>query len=211
MGSENSDRNQRPQHKVFLDSFWIDRTEVTNAQFKLCLKEGVCGNPHEADYFTDTSFSDYPVAYVSWAEAQTFCEWTGKKLPTEAEWEKAARGDDGRVYPWGNRKPNSSLLNFNDNVSKTTQVGKFPLGASPYGIMDMAGNVWEWTSDWYDPDYYKVAPIINPQGPEKGSRRVLRGGSWFSLTELVVRTTFRKASAPEIRNYTIGFRCVWSG
>jgi eukaryotic-like serine/threonine-protein kinase len=211
MGSDNSDRNQRPPHKVFLDTFWIDQTEVTNAQYLLCVKEGACVSPHESDYFRDTKNDNHPVIYISWAEAQTFCTWAGKRLPTEAEWEKAARGDDARIYPWGNQKPNSSLLNYFDTVHGTTEVGKYPSGASQYGVMDMAGNVWEWTSDWYDPDYYKISPMRNPKGPINGTRKVLRGGSWFSLTELIVRNAFRKASSPETRNYSIGFRCVWDG
>ena len=210
MGSENSDRNQRPQHKVFLDSFWIDQTEVTNSHYQLCVKEGACISPHEVDYFKDTKYNNHPVIYLSWVEAQTFCVWAGKRLPTEAEWEKAARGDDARIYPWGNRKPNPSLLNFYDNEKGTTDVGNFSSGASPYGALDMSGNVWEWTSDWYDPKYYITSPVRNPQGPLTGDRRVVRGGSWFSLTEIVVRTYYRKASIPAAQNYTTGFRCAWS-
>lgn len=210
MGSEKSDRNQRPQHKVFLDAFWIDQTEVTNAQYQVCVKEGACGSPHEADYFKDTKYSSYPVIYVSWDEAQTFCNWAGKRLPSEAEWEKAARGDDGRTYPWGNREPNSDLVNYFDIRKGSTEVGSYSAGASPYGAMDMAGNVWEWTADWYDPDYYKISPARNPHGPATGERRIIRGGSWFSLTEIVVRTYYRKASNPEAQNYTTGFRCDWS-
>jgi serine/threonine-protein kinase len=210
MGSEKSDRNQRPPHKVFLDAFWIDQTEVTNGQYQQCVKDGGCGTPHEADYFKDAKYSDHPVIYVSWDEALTFCIWAGKRLPTEAEWEKAARGDDGRTYPWGNRKPNAGLTNYLDNRKSSTAVSSYPAGASPYGAMDMAGNVWEWTADWYDPGYYKTSPVRNPQGSPTGDRRVVRGGSWFSLTEIVVRTYYRKASIPEAQNYTTGFRCVWS-
>jgi len=210
MGSELSDRNQRPQHKVFLDAFWIDQTEVTNAQYQECVKEGACGSPHEVDYFKDSKYNNHPIIYVSWDEAQTFCAWAGKRLPTEAEWEKTARGDDGRTYPWGNLKPNSSLTNYFDNKKGSSEVGSYPAGASPYGAMDMAGNVWEWTADWYSPEYYKISPVRNPMGPEFGEKRVVRGGSWFSLTEIVVRTYFRKASNPEIQNYTTGFRCAWN-
>jgi serine/threonine-protein kinase len=209
MGSDKSDRHMRPPHKVFLDAFWIDQTEVTNAQYIQCVEEGVCGTPHEADYFKDTKYSNHPVIYVSWDEALTFCTWAGKRLPTEAEWEKAARGDDGRTYPWGNSKPNSGLLNYWDNKKGSTEVGSYPAGESPYGAMDLAGNVWEWTSDWYSPDFYKTSPVPNPEGPASGDRRIVRGGSWFSLTEIVVRTYYRKASNPEVQNYTTGFRCVW--
>lgn len=210
MGSEISDRNQRPQHKVFLDAFWIDQTEVTNAQYHACVKEGACGSPHELDYFTDSKYNNQPVIYISCDEAQTFCNWAEKRLPTEAEWEKAARGDDGRTYPWGNQKPNSSLVNYFDNRKGSSDVGSYLSGASPYGVLDMAGNVWEWTADWYSPEYYKISPVKNPTGPEAGDKRIVRGGSWFSLTEIVVRTYFRKASLPENQNYTTGFRCAWS-
>ena len=210
MGSEISDRNQKPQHKVFLDAFWIDQTEVTNAQYQECVKDGACGSLQESDYLTDAKYNDHPVIYLSWDEAQIFCTWAGKRLPTEAEWEKAARGDDGRTYPWGNTKPNSGLLNYLDNKKSSTKVGSFPAGASPYGALDMAGNVWEWTADWYAPDYYKTSPNRNPTGPVEGSRRIVRGGSWLSPIEIVIRTYFRKALNPETRNYTTGFRCAWS-
>ena len=210
MGSDISDRNQRPPHKVFLDAFWIDQTEVTNVQYQACVSEGACGSPHELDYFKDTKYNNHPVIYISWDEAKTFCAWAGKRLPTEAEWEKAARGDDGRTYPWGNQKPNPSLTNYFDNRKGSSEVGSYPAGASPYGAMDMAGNVWEWTADWYSPEYYKISPVRNPTGPKAGDKRIVRGGSWFSLTEIVVRTYFRKASPPENQNYTTGFRCAWS-
>lgn len=210
MGSETSDRNQRPEHKVFLDAFWIDQTEVTNAQYQVCVKEGACGSLHEVDYFTDAKYSNYPVIYLSWDEAHIFCTWAGKRLPTEPEWEKAARGDDGRTYPWGNQKPNSALANYLDNRKGSSEVGSYPAGASPYGVLDMAGNVWEWTADWYGPEYYKISPVRNPTGPAAGDRRVVRGGSWLSPIEIVMRTYFRKAINPETRNYTTGFRCAWS-
>ena len=209
-GFQDSDRDQRPLHKVYLDAYWIDQKEATNAQYQLCVMEGICGNSHETEYFKDTTYNNHPVIYVSWVEAQIFCEWVGKRLPTESEWEKAARGNDGQRYPWGDRKPNPNLLNFNDTKNGTTEVGRYPQGVSLYGALDMAGNVWEWTSDWYDPIYYKNSPTRNPQGPLNGTRRVLRGGSWFSLTELIVRSSFRKASLPDTRNYSTGFRYVFS-
>lgn len=210
MGINGQDLDQRPQHEVYLDAYWMDLTEVTNKQYLTCVDDGGCKSPGEAQYYRDQELSNHPVAYVTWQDALDFCRWAGKRLPTEAEWEKAARGSDGRIFPWGNSPANERLANYDDNVNKTTPVGSYPAGASPYGLQDMAGNVWEWVNDWYSIDYYRMSVRENPPGPETGDRKVLRGGSWFSLADIVLRTHIRKKRAPEIRDYGTGFRCAFS-
>ena len=149
--------NEQPVHKVVLDAFWIDQTEVTNKMYALCVQTSVCTPPSSTNsstrpsYYENPEFEDYPVIYVDWYKAKTYCEWAGRRLPTEAEWEKAARGTDGRNYPWGKDAPNKMLLNYNGNVGDTTEIGKYPAGASIYGALDMAGNAWEWVSSLYKP------------------------------------------------------------
>ncbi len=172
MGSTDSDPNaqaeEKPQHTVYLDSFWIDQTDVTNAMYAKCVSAGLCKRPFDvssatrSSYYGNSQFDNYPVINVSWNMANTYCQWVGSQLPTEAQWEKAARGMDGRVYPWGNNTPNTDLLNYNNKVGDTTEVGKYPNGASPYGAFDMAGDVWQWTADWFNPTYYQSSPSSNP-------------------------------------------------
>lgn len=182
--------DEQPQHSIYLDSFWIDKYEVTNALYKRCVDAGVCWTPSRAssktrnEYYNNPTHDNYPVIYVSWDDANRYCNWAGKRLPTEAEWEKAARGTDGRAYPWGNM-PNSSLANEIDGTRGDTKaVGSYPAGASPYGAMDMAGNVWEWIADWYDASYYAYSPRENPKGPQMGRYKVMRGGT--SRTSIIM-------------------------
>jgi serine/threonine-protein kinase len=195
-------RNEKPQHRVYLDAYWIDQTEVTQGMYAECVAAGKCIPPicsHGGD--------NYPVVCMAWDDAAAYCAWVGRRLPTEAEWEKAARGTDGRKYPWGNQAPDSGLLNFNRNVGNTTEVGHYPGGASPYGALDMAGNVTEWVADWYDANYYASSPSQNPSGPSSGEYRVLRGGSW-GYDILSIRLAIRYGFAPDRRNDCGGFRCV---
>src|SRR5690606_19387879 len=142
-------------HTVYLDAYWIDQTEVTNALFAKCVEDGDCTPPVQSvssaglPYYGNPRYDNFPVMRVNWYQANAYCQWADRRLPTEAEWEKAARGTDGRTYPWGNETLNSNLLNHNYSVGDTTEVGSYPAGASVYGALDMAGNVGEWVNDWY--------------------------------------------------------------
>lgn len=184
-----------PQYDHYLDSFWIDQTEVTNQQYAMCVSNGKCqpplvlNSPRRSSYYNDLRYDDFPVIYIEWGMARAYCEWAGRRLPTEAEWEKAARGTDGRIYPWGNDVPNSNLLNYNSYWADTSVVRYYSRGKSPYGAYDMAGNVWEWTSSLYMPYPYDAA-----DGREDASAkrdRVLRGGSWYFNPEKTTMSLFR--------------------
>jgi serine/threonine-protein kinase len=217
MGSTEGDSDERPMHTVALDGFWIDRTEVTNAQYRLCVADGRCDAPAYGDD-PDLSRDDLPVARVDWTDAQAYCEWAGAQLPTEAEWEYAARGPEGTNYPWGDSF-NSTRLNFcdancdylhrapqyDDGYAKAAPVGSFPAGASWCEALDMAGNVWEWVADRYGE--YPSGREDNPTGPSSGAARVMRGGSWSS-TALHVRSATRFWFDPELRFVNVGFRCA---
>lgn len=221
--------NELPEHDVTLDAFWMDQLEVTNAMYGLCVRAGVCTLPQELksqrrpEYFMDPEFKDYPVIYVTWGQATTYCEWAGRRLPTEAEWERAGRGDDFRTFPWGEDKANGLLANFNMLVGDTSRVGTFPAGASPFGVLDMAGNVAEWVHDYYSFDYSKLLEnTLNPTGPATSSsfNRVVRGGS-LGDAEINIRVSKRSSvlgskldAAPDSNAYfgdsspRIGFRCA---
>lgn len=220
MGSMDADSqassDEKPQHKVYLDAFWIDRTEVTNAQYNECVQTGACT---ASRYAGDSSFNAYnqPVGGVSWSEAQAYCQWAGRQLPTEAQWEKAARGTDGRIYPWGNQAATCDYAVMNvgngNGCSRGAAwpVGSKPKGASPYGALDMAGNVYEWVADWYDDKYYADSPYRNPPGPSSGTARVSRGGS-LDRDAQVMRGTCRNGLPPDLWSLALGFRCalnVW--
>jgi formylglycine-generating enzyme required for sulfatase activity len=215
MGSDSGAADEKPIHRVSGGGFEIDRYEVTNARYAECVRAGTCKAPSlksssvRSSYFGDTRFGDYPVIHVSWEQASQFCTWTGGRLPSEAEWERAARGtQDSRTFPWGESQPDCSRANFAGCVGDTDRVGRREAGMSPYGAFDMAGNVWEWTSDWYDHSYYGSSPEADPKGPAQGTLKVMRGGCWVSGGNSL-RTTCRKAELPGLWAPNVGFRCVY--
>jgi formylglycine-generating enzyme required for sulfatase activity len=240
--------DEMPQHAVYLDSFWIDQTEVTVGMFRKFVEETryettaerdgwgapwtdgpmekewphVPGTDWQHPHGPDSSaVEDHPVVQVSWYDAGAYCEWAGGQLPSEAQWEKAARGTDGRVFTWGNTYEGTwgnfcdascpvkrwNHNSYNDGYPLTSPVGIFPSGASPYGALDMAGNVWEWVADWYDEDYYTDSPYENPMGPSSGTERTQRSGAWIDA-ESWVRTTVRHETPPHNRADDLGFRCA---
>jgi len=220
--------NEKPVHKVTMHAFWMDKFEVTNAMYALCLKAGACNPPQylksetRTSYFNNPDFNDYPVVEVTWADAETYCKWAGRRLPSEAEWERAARGDTINTYPWGEQRPDATYTNFSYQSGDTVRVGSYPAGASPFGIMDMAGNVAEWTNDYYDGNYYANGPATNPTGPQARSNyfaRVVRGGTFadsarsirVSLRAQVVGSNLQAdpGSAAYAGDFSprIGFRC----
>ncbi|OGQ85368.1 MAG: hypothetical protein A2289_01420 [Deltaproteobacteria bacterium RIFOXYA12_FULL_58_15] len=219
MGSDEGAADELPTHDVLVSSFHLDRFEVTNARYRACVLAGVCDPPalrssrHRPQYFDADDFANYPAIFVSWHQANAFCHWAGGRLPTEAEWEMAARGPapSTRTYPWGDEAPDCSRSNFGGDrgcVGDTDLVGRRPLGNSPHGAMDMAGNVWEWVADWYEAEYYTNSPLKNPQGPEQGNLKVMRGGCWESETSSL-RVSCRKAELPKAWADNVGFRCAY--
>jgi eukaryotic-like serine/threonine-protein kinase len=212
-----ANRDEQPAHRPVLRPFWIDRREVTNQEYARCVRRGACTSPAVAGsktrrtYYADRRFARHPVIQVSWYQAAEYCRFAGGRLPTEAEWEKAARGDkDRRAYPWGDRKPDCTLANFGgpDGCGgDTAPVGGRPAGRSPFGADDMAGNVWEWVGDWYDPGYYRRSPASDPQGPRWGSFKVMRGGC-FDTAPDGLRVSCRNHDLPTSSQMNVGFRCA---
>ena len=249
MGSEGLDAldDEKPEQTIFLDSFWIYQTPVTNEMFekfvdatgyittsetfgesfiyspdgKIESLEGASWKNPEGLQSTILGYDDYPVVHISWIDASAYCEWVGGRLPTEAEWEKAARGPYGHKFPWGDMENFGGKANycdsscefewaennFNDGFPKTSPVGTYTSGLSYYGVLDMAGNVWEWCSDWYDHEYYQYSPKENPKGPEDGDYKVMRGGSYLSGSAFL-RSSLRDAIPPYASTASSGFRCV---
>lgn len=234
MGSDDGEPDEGPAHEVYLDAYWMDLTEITNKMYALCVDSGNCKPPLETNSYTHTTyfgnplFANYPVIFVNWDMANAYCQWAGARLPTEAEWEKAARGKKGLAYPWGDEwdvqkikrlnfadKNNPELaldMSVDDGYRDTAPVGSYPAGKSPYGIYDLAGNVWEWVADWYDPNYYLDSPLNNPTGPtgptQDISMRSMRGGGWVAANEAVFLTYNRHGVEPENYSSSIGFRCA---
>jgi len=200
--------DEAPQHVVYLDAYYIDKYEVTNAQYRKFVEE----TGHREPRRRRRRFFDgpnQPVVGVSWHDAQAYAEWAEKRLPTEAEWEKAARGTEGRIYPWGDVFNPDRCNTYSRRSIGPQPVGSYPRGASPYGLLDMAGNAWEWCADWYAGSYYDESPYENPQGPETGDEKVMRGGSWWvRMPSGETRATYRGANAPTERHGNYGFRLV---
>jgi formylglycine-generating enzyme required for sulfatase activity len=212
MGSEDGDADERPAHKVTVDGFSIDVYEVTVGEYGDFLRSGGGHVPPDWNKMNHMKYHKRPVMGVDWADAAAYCKSVGKRLPTEAEWEKAARGTDGRVYPWGNDPPTSLHGNYGkygtNDLEALLPVGSLEKGKSPYGVYDMAGNVWEWVSDWYDTDYYKNSPQQNPEGLPTGGFKVIRGGAWNSSAKNL-RSSDRYWDPPSFRSlYLPGFRCA---
>jgi len=240
MGTEHGLTDEQPAHIVSLDAFWMDQTEVTNALYSKCVEAGRCKKPADLTYYDDPAYANHPVSSVSWTEAVTYCTWVDRRLPTEAEWEKAAIWDPTNnqklVYPWGDQYQ-CSMGNFDDETdldasvmqdgsmscdgfAKTAPVGSFPQGASPYGVLDMGGNVWEWVHDAFievDPfnatiqNYYAISPSVNPMGvdPAITEYRSMRGGSW-NWTFGYGRSAYRLWFGKDDHYDAVGFRCAVS-
>lgn len=212
-----------PVKLITLKSYWIDIYETTNAQYLEFVKatghrpalDDTCTTDScwEGNLWKGESFSplikNQPVTQVDWYDAVAYCEWRGKRLPTEAEWEKAARGPSGNIYPWGNGSPKGKATYGKkwQGIATMTNVGTYPGGVSIYGVHDMAGNVWEWVSDWYHRTYYRKSRKKNPKGYTKGEFKVLRGGSWVNFPDSL-RSSFRRWSRPDVRFNDTGFRCA---
>ncbi len=215
--------DEQPVHRVRLGGFWIDRTEVTNGQYRGCVEAGECDPPKlaasfmRAHYYDDPTFTSFPVVNVLWEMAADYCAWVGARLPTEAEWEYAARGPENRLFAWGNDFDKSRLnycdascpllsdKTYTDGYADTAPVGSFPSGASWTGALDLAGNVREWVDDWLGP--YAAGEAVNPTGPQTGDLKVTRGGSWYDTPD-DVRGANRGGESLEYYRDNLGFRCA---
>jgi len=211
--------DEYPRHRVWVSGFSLDTFEVTNRRYRACVAAGKCVRPRlvsshlRNDYFENDAFADYPVIFVDHAQAKAYCEFAGGRLPTESEWEKAARGKSPSIaeFPWGDREPDCSLANMGGKhscVDDTDRVGRRDAGKSAVGAFDMAGNVWEWVADWYDATYYAKSPPRDPLGPGAGNLHVIRGGCWQSGASSL-RVSCRKATLASTFAYNIGVRCAY--
>lgn len=223
MGSDEGLPNERPVHTVALDAYYIDQYEVTLSRYRRFLEEAKQESPPTWDDEAAMTVGDRPAIGMRWGAAAAYCQWAGKRLPTEAEWEKAARGIDGRRYPWGEMQPFIDIANYNRGLWVSEAITLAPVtsglegmsvrhglkegGKSPFGLSHMAGNAAEWVADWYGRDYYQKSPAQNPTGPATGEKRVIRGGSWADLP-VALRVTARLSAEPDFEDRTIGFRCA---
>jgi formylglycine-generating enzyme required for sulfatase activity len=223
MGSNDGLPNERPEHQVTIDLYYIDQYEVSMTLYDKFLRDANHDSPPTWDDEATSTVGDRPAVGMGWGDAAAYCKWAGKRLPTEAEWEKAARGVDGRRYPWGHMQPFVDIANYNRGVWVSEAVTLVAVGGgvegmsvrhglkqggrSPYGLHHMAGNAAEWVADWYDREYYQASPDKNPTGPANGDRKVIRGGSWADLPA-ALRVTARMSAEPDYQDRTIGFRCA---
>ncbi len=223
MGSKDGLPNERPEHTVTLNAYYIDQFEVTAGRYQKFIESAKHDLPPTWDDEAAQTLGDLPAVGMSWTDAAAYCKWAGRRLPTEAEWEKAARGTDGRRYPWGHMQPFVDIANYNRGIWVNEAITLVPVGSglegmsvrhglkeggkSPYGLFHMAGNAAEWVADWYDREYYLKSPDKSPTGPVTGEKRVMRGGSWADLPT-ALRVTARFSAEPEFEDRTIGFRCA---
>ncbi|MBL8090891.1 MAG: SUMF1/EgtB/PvdO family nonheme iron enzyme [Anaerolineales bacterium] len=213
MGKEGEPDEDSPMHTVYLDAYWMDQTEISNAMYAKCVADNACTLPtiRLNKYYGNWIYRNHPVVYVSWYQAVEYCTWASRRLPTEAEFEKAARGTEKYKYPWGNDAPNPRLANYSESlIDETVSVYRYQLGASPYGALNMVGNVREWVADWYSDTYYQETTLINPMGPETGFERSMRSGAYDAgANEILV--TWRYKHEPQSAGLSRGFRCAESG
>jgi formylglycine-generating enzyme required for sulfatase activity len=209
MGADDDQVAAMPRHAVYLDDYYIDVFEVTQTRYKECLETGGCElTVGTGELLNRPVWDEHPMMDITWYDAQEYCEWRGGSLPTEAQWEKAARGTDERRYPWGNEPVTCERARYGECGWMTAPVGSHPAGISPYGVHDMAGNAWEFVYDWYDRDYYKVSPAENPTGPESDTGwKSERGGAWFYEAGLM-SSVWRNHAKPTWHFTYVGFRCV---
>lgn len=223
MGSNDGLPNERPEHTVTLNAYYIDQFEITAGRYQKFIESAKRDLPPTWDDEAAQTLSDLPAVGMSWTDAAAYCKWAGRRLPTEAEWEKAARGTDGRRYPWGHMQPFVDIANYNRGIWVSEAITLVPVGSglegmsvrhglkeggkSPYGLFHMAGNAAEWVADWYDREFYQKSPDKNPTGPATGEKRVIRGGSWADLPT-ALRVTARYTAEPDFEERTIGFRCA---
>lgn len=223
MGSNEGLPNERPEHTVALKAYYIDQFEITAGRYQKFIESAQRNIPPTWDDEAAQAMGDLPAVGMSWSDAAAYCKWAGRRLPTEAEWEKAARGTDGRRYPWGHMQPFVDIANYNRGIWVSEAITLVPVnsglegmsvrhglkegGKSPYGLFHMAGNAAEWVADWYDREYYQKTPDANPPGPTSGDKRVIRGGSWADLPT-ALRVTSRFSAEPDYEDRTIGFRCA---
>ena len=211
MGSDRGQDDEQPVHRALLSAFYLDAYEVTVSRYAEFLATQKPDPPFKWNEATSGSHENKPVIGINWYDARDYCRWVGKRLPTEAQWEMAARGNEGRIYPWGNVHPTKGHANAGQikwrGYETLTNVGQFELGKTPNGVYDLAGNLWEWVADWYDSAYYQFSPRENPTGPSAGPLRVLRGGAWNNDSKSI-RSANRAGYAPDARRNDLGFRCA---
>ena len=211
MGSDRGQDDEQPVHRVSVKPFYLDAHEVTVSHYSEFLSSQKVDPPFKWNEASIGSHDGKPVIGVNWYDARDYCRWVGKRLPTEAEWEMAARGIEGRMYPWGNAHPTKAHANAGQSkwrgYDTLSNVGRYELGKTPEGVHDLAGNLWEWVADWYDPVYYQFSPRDNPSGPPAGPLRAMRGGAWNNDSK-TIRSTNRAGYAPDARRNDLGFRCA---